>query len=581
MTSTRSIVKKKYVLALNELSLHYVLLNIILRRDTIYIPMPCIFGEPGSRLIRLLTKRLDSHRFQSVFDCHPSLHKFHEQRVPRHDANPFSRSEACISNEYSFGQALKLGEDSYPYKQLVSIYCFSYYDSVWLIQRLQKLFDHERLIILGLPRTAQTIYRAVYQSQPLPISSTYLAIIFRPVINFSVLSLVFIQLILHIIRTSTFCRPTIQFYSLGADYIDHPFDYPIYSLAPADQKVFLLHRTPATTDSPRDKLTRAFESGVFGRDKTDILYSLSLFIRSLFPLVRNFTFVAHKEPSFVRRVLQLPLIRLKTRQSLVYRRFKVFFARDDYSVNHIIRSQELKAYRTKTIGLMHGLPVSATVVPMCRYIMLDVYFVIGLGISKYYKDTWPASMSVIASGIMNPIAVTSPCDTARTSIIFQAKPNINIASLKDTLRLIHHNLPEYTIYVCVKGSFSRSQLALDFINYASTIDSVRVTSASIYSIFPTAKYLISDPSTVVAEAIPYGTIPLVLETDSRESLYLRDFPNLCFKHPSDLINALLAYENNTVNFDPAVYADLIALDKNFLDLISKELQTDLLTPSTI
>ena len=101
----------------------------------------------------------------------------------------------------------------------------------------------------------------------------------------------------------------------------------------------------------------------------------------------------YRECSDLCHMLFMSIIKLPFRRSLIKAllnkyEFQYFWSRDDYNVEHIIRTQELRVIGAKSLGLLHGIAMRNSA-PLGMLIM--IYYTFGDDLyNQYYKESWAA-----------------------------------------------------------------------------------------------------------------------------------------------------------------------------------------------
>jgi hypothetical protein len=95
------------------------------------------------------------------------------------------------------------------------------------------------------------------------------------------------------------------------------------------------------------------------------------------------------------RLFMLPLRRLEWRALFNRYRFRHFWGRDDYNVQHMLRTWECRRVGTVSLGISHGIMSANIIEPMVRFTDFDIFYVLGTDIyARYNKATWSPRMRV-------------------------------------------------------------------------------------------------------------------------------------------------------------------------------------------
>jgi hypothetical protein len=446
-----------------------------------------------------------------------------------------------------------------------------YLGAIWFTRWFSLHYCSEDAVFIGLDEVLSEAYREIYGVDPaLPSQHPGGP---RLWLNVLLAAAAVAALIAQAVRRIRLAPGNCLDVFLGSDYSGHPRDVSIWQeIASEGHDVVVVFR------NERQRRAHADGAGVFpctvpGEGEWSVIRAwkeCGEALRRLRPIWR----AAHGlVPALALQGYLLPLRRLKMRQLLTRYRFQNFWVRDDYSVDHIIRSQEIRRVGGKSIGVAHGLPIACALVPLWRYIDCDAYLVHGLGILRYYGDRWAPWMKVVASGSLgitreleSRLAAPRPHD-----IIFQAKPTQGSEPLLGMLEALARTFPERKILMQFKGAFRKSFLAESFRQVARHHPNVAETEESIYELFLRARYLITDPSTIAAEALQFGLYAFMVDCDGCKSLYFRDFKDFCESSPEELIRRIRGIEDGSYAYRFADYDALINRNGHFPNQFRVEL----------
>lgn len=269
------------------------------------------------------------------------------------------------------------------------------------------------------------------------------------------------------------------------------------------------------------------------------------------------------QPPHFYRVIVLPFKRTVLRAFFHRFRPRFFWCRDEYNVEHILRRQELNAVGGTTIGLMHGVQSLADLNPMRRYISFDVFYVFGLHLyKKHYAPTWAPDMRVRAMGSFGFSRAQwyGRCPENPTLIAVFASYCVGNAELTRTVRAIAEAFPQYAVEVKLKRPPETPAAQTFAAACAEGLGNVRFVTTPAADLIARARYVLSDPSTVVTESIHYGVPTLFLDFVAGHQVCLyRDFPGLTVRDAEAAVARLRAWEEGRERFRREAYADLIDL----------------------
>ncbi len=369
---------------------------------------------------------------------------------------------------------------------------------------------------------------------------------------------------------------------LAVDYIADRRDYHLYEVVQAIGDVLLVPRSVAL-----DAAGTLKGDGIQSASLKSGKFSLLLALLTLRMAVRHswqiYIHCRRLRSDHYAEVAKMVYKRM------IYRAFfkryapSAFWCRDDYNPDHIVRSQELRRIGGRSIGLNHGFPIMAEVVPQYRYIDYDDYLTFGLHLyQKHYKDTWPSHMRVHGAGCF---AMTRSQIDQRSA----ARPNDIAVFLKigfwpldsepKLTRLVTDiaaAFPDRRIIVKFK-SLLRSAEATekykrDWVSRHSNIE-IAPIEQDPYELMLKVSFLVSDPSSIVAEAINFGVKSFVLDMENWESLVFRDYPDLCVRDCPEFIQRVRDIEAGLVDYPFDQFSGLIApQDQTLSERLYSELQ---------
>lgn len=285
------------------------------------------------------------------------------------------------------------------------------------------------------------------------------------------------------------------------------------------------------------------------------------FLRTLLTDSWHLFLVGRKQPpSVFFEASKFPFRRIRWRAFALTHSPTVFWARDDYSFEHILRTQELRRAGIQSLGVCHGLPTHEIINPSWRYLDFDIYFAFGSALhDRYYGHTWSQRMKV------NPIGSTG-MTRAQFSRLEHPRDNtiVFFSSVyyerESFLKLweVARALPGRQVLIKHKPSRQSDGLAgLD--GMPGTIpDNVTLTTEDSYELILRHKYVIATTSSIAAEAIQYGATAFVLDVVPADlPFYYRDFEDLCVADGAEIARRIEAIEDGEGTYQRENYSALI------------------------
>ena len=335
----------------------------------------------------------------------------------------------------------------------------------------------------------------------------------------------------------------------------------------------------------RDEITlmnnfKDFETYKFTFDNKGVLeiFNVPFFwLKSIFESIILFCKFCHWPVDYYRQIVFFPFKKIK--YTAFFTRFKCsyFLGRDDYDPKHIIRNQELKKTGGISIGINHGIDSINKVAYMLRYLYFDQYYMHGIfQYNHIYKKYWPPKMKVKAVGSMmvRPKQYYEIIRVSGRGVAIIVAPSFHQNLIFEGVWRIVKEFPELNFFISTKwkhrsgGIFG--QLYQDLIN--SGTSNVREYTGQIYDLIPKCKYIFSESSTLLAEAVYFNRIPLCYDPDpSFKFLYYRAFFGECIsKTPIELIERIQQTMHSKVSFEGQKLDQLIHKDEDHSWAMIKE-----------
>lgn len=254
-----------------------------------------------------------------------------------------------------------------------------------------------------------------------------------------------------------------------------------------------------------------------------------------------------------------------------------FWARDDYSLDHTVRSLALRAVGATTIGVCHGIPIN-TYVHMWRDIDFDIYYLFGLHLyNRYYKSVWPEHMRIKAVGNYKmPSAhrqrITSAIGNRPRDIAFFATASPRLKEFLDYMMDVARHFSDRRVYIRMKpGRNERDRAAL--VEAAGLMPAnMIVTEENTYELMCSRiSYAVTSGSTVTVEALCYRLVSFVFEEPLFDYPYYADFPQLMLRDGKHMIARIEAIESGAEHYDLEAFRPLVDCDANFISIIREDL----------
>jgi len=291
----------------------------------------------------------------------------------------------------------------------------------------------------------------------------------------------------------------------------------------------------------------------------DLFPMLKMIVRDEWRVLRRFNKV---NPPLFRRFTALPHRRLLYRGLFKRFRPKIFWGRDQYNEDHIIRRQELNAVGGQSWGVNTGTLNWTILIPSNHYVSYDRYFVFGRGkYKKYYGHTWAQDMELVPSGTFSAERAyyARRFDQRPKDIAVFAGAFIGEPEMVHLVRGLAEAFLDRKIILQVKPRFKPFSWAEEFIAECQKgLENVEYTEDSVYEIFLNTRYGISDPSSVVVEAMQFGMISFAFDLPHVQIATVdREYPGLVVESAEQAIGRIRAIEAGEWRYPIEEYGDVV------------------------
>lgn len=247
---------------------------------------------------------------------------------------------------------------------------------------------------------------------------------------------------------------------------------------------------------------------------------------------------------------------------------RFFWGRDDYSIDHIIRNQELRKIGGKALGINHGIPLSA-IISQWREVDFDIYYSYGRHMYEAVnKSHWAKHIQIKPVGTINltrehrqRLHQPRPPDIAFFPTVQKGFDRI----FQEAFKVATH-FPDRRFYIKMKPGRPRAYVdRYKRLMNEAPANVIAYIDNDAYELLMEVSYALCF-STLVAEALCFRVKTFCLQSDdSLEHFYYRHFPELVAADGDAVIRRIEAIENGTESFDFERFEELINV--NAPDLI--------------
>ncbi|WP_291724582.1 hypothetical protein [Magnetospirillum sp. 64-120] len=293
-------------------------------------------------------------------------------------------------------------------------------------------------------------------------------------------------------------------------------------------------------------------------------------------------------PAAFRPVVALAYWRLVYRALFNKIKPQFFLCRDDYTAEHHTRSRELRRIGGKTIGLRHGVCWGGLLATYC-HIDFDLFYHYGdMGSLEFYRTKWPSHMAIRGVGTWGMTRQERRnLPRIRTRDVLVCTSNApggqevaeSVGFVAQALndRIVHFR-PKAEEYPSAPDLTKAIRRVLD-----APPENVRIQSSQDYSGFADVGYLITNASSMAAEAIQFGICAFVLDAgfDHPEpwTLIYRQYPFILVPDMSEAVRRIHQIEAGEWRYPAELAADLIEMGgRNVFDVIRQDMGLQPLEP---
>ncbi|MBF0128857.1 MAG: hypothetical protein HQL33_02575 [Alphaproteobacteria bacterium] len=562
------------LVSVNEASLAGFIMAVLARRRVIVIGVAPVLPALGRPLRWVVDRVLAAGRASPVLDLCPEMDAYARNPNALSVRDIFADIEPWQNRRFGFDAAdATVPRYAMAYKQVTGKHLQDKYLPMLLCEAAVRRLEGGDVRVIGLDADALALHQA-YFGAPLPGASAPRAS--HGLVNAVLAVAVAVASLVWLGTRTRLRRRKPEPIFLAADFLRDPRDRAIYDLAREGGPVLLVMREKGmTTDGIAGLEGHGRCNGDDGRvGLVDALRCAGDVFREGASLYRAYR---RLQPAHYYQIATLPHRRLKLRAFFFRFRPKYYWNRDEYNVEHILRRTELHAVGGISLGLMHGIQGMADLNPRRRYISFDVFYIFGDHLyNLYYKETWPEDMKVRAVGSFTfsraQLAGPRPAADSDLIVIFAAL-GIGNPEFPRLVRAIAEAFPHYRVRLKPKGSAEVPAIRAFLESCREGLDNVEAVATDATDLIGAARYVLSDPSTVVAEAVYFGVPTLVIDIipGHRRCLF-RDFPGLCVTSAEQAVDRLRDMDSGVWTQPRAAYDSLVKLDgPHFLEIVRGDL----------
>ncbi len=563
------------IFLVNEVTIWRFLFACAGKRPPCVLAVDALFPPLQGALTRAVERMIASHRARWIVDiCTPEGKRLwdYPQRAILHDV--FGRTESWHDKHFQFDRVDKaLPDYSYAFKKITCNYMKPRHFELLMILEAIKEKGDGNLRFFGLQEHMAGLMKSYTNQAVKSFNSGNYSI--RILINPIVLAAAIFLGMAWTVSRLRLQPPKPKRYFFAADYYGHQKEFPLYAEMRNGGEVLLVRRNRSYRVRPHRELA-GFDSCLPGDGRLGpggVLSCLAMIFRDAITIGRT-TFRC-TPPVFFQAAL-LPYRRAQLRALFSRFRPRHFWGGDDYNVEHILRRQELHRIGGVSLGLCHGYPVAAPIYPMLRYVSFDVYFMTGMALyQKYLRHVWPEDMVVKAAGSFDVRLRQNGknLSDSQRDILIMASVAVGYPAAVVFVRDVAAAFPDRKILLQTKKLWDGTEAGRAFVEECmSGVDNVFPVSGPLHELFGDVRYVLSDPSTIIVEALEFGRTALMYDVlDYHRECIFRDFKGLCVKTGAEAVRRITSIEAGSEFYRPGDYASLTNLtDQTYLDVIREQ-----------
>ena len=550
-----------HLISLNELVVPRFLVLALLRRPVKVLRVAPFVPRFGATLQRLVDWAIRAGRAEYAIALAPELKRYWEFDRRFYFQEVFKKYEPWQNRYYGFARP-QIADDpvyGYAFKQMTCSYTFWKVIEVYLLDAIAGKPETGTYRVHGV--LADTL--ALGRDLKGPDFAAGVAPMAYPkgVIRAGLMALALAFTLSWLVRR---VRPRViaERIAVAFERLNDDREFELFNEIHDAGRFLLTYRSTQAFNSPMalpdaiDYVACLRTDGLFG--PADAMAAAVLAVRDVLQLGHR-----HREapPALLYETLSLPFKRLLVRGLLNRYRPDCFIGRDEYNVDHILRRAELRRLGIRSIGISNGLfPCFSSLAPNVRYVSYDVYYLYAASLFTQYRDTWAPDMTVRTIGTysVRREKLAAVLGSGGDDIVFTIRVAWSEPEMVHMVRAVAEAFPERVVLVQFKEGFVSREMSRQLIDRCSEgLANVVHTTENVYDLLDRAKYLVSDISTFVAEAIRSGMVTIVADLLDQEFNCYRLFPGLCVAQAGELVEKLRALESGMATYPRKKYFELL------------------------
>ena len=243
-----------------------------------------------------------------------------------------------------------------------------------------------------------------------------------------------------------------------------------------------------------------------------------------------------------------------------------FIGFDDYNVEHILRTIVLREQGGLSLGIRHGMPSTPPVITQIRYVSYDRYYFMGMAVARMYEDTWPKDMAVVPIGPWRFSRAEHHELLERRGQVkdivyfFSASVPLQERASMEFVIDIANSFPDRSVHLKPKNRKALKHCRAVLTELTDSLPgNLKIREGRAYSLLCECKYIISDPSTLIVEALHYRKWAFFSRLSSEwGEVFFDRFPELRIQSASDFVDRVQRIEREGIVENPFHDTGLLA-----------------------
>jgi|GEM_PF-1894118 len=374
--------------------------------------------------------------------------------------------------------------------------------------------------------------------------------------------------------------PVAEKFDVAVDYIFDTSDDGLCKEVMPHRSVLLVGRKTAPSFNRLPEELQALPRCSTTEGHVAVLQAPGLVINAIADIVRIWRASSNTDTVLFLALVALPLKNLRCRAFFDRYHIGIYWGRDPYNAEHVLRHHHLHRTGGISWAVFQGYPSYAALYPHFRYLNFDRYYMMTpCFFDGPVRMHWPESMEVksIEAFCATRDEYERRFEPRAHDILFMSSIWTGQPEFVSAIRIVAQAFPDRKIFVQTKRGFAATPAGHQFAADAVALAPNVVLSKELpYDLFVRSRYSVSDPSTVIFEAIQFGNYSFVFDIpDAQKSGVHRLIEGFSVTSGEEIVKRIKGIESGVEPFPIERFQSFIQLDgEHFLDTIRQDLGID-------